>query len=168
MNPFLHCSRRHVLCKGICYQLIYLQCNIVLHAESAVGYGHTPEDPSIKVEPSMVVYPNPVQQLLNINLSGIDGISEIAIFNTSGVQVIRQRANTGRSAVDVSALPAGVYMIKALNGKAELEPVEICEILITVLNDIKIPVNIDRDFFNNVGHFASCQMTPALILPTYP
>ena len=111
---------------GTYYARVYATNSSTFNATSCytlkvqLGTATRPEDPSIKVEPSMVVYPNPVQQLLNINLSGIDGISEIAIFNTSGVQVIRQRANTGRSAVDVSALPAGVYMIKAYNGKAEL------------------------------------------------
>jgi hypothetical protein len=68
-------------------------------------------------EPSLSVYPNPVQNNLNMLLDGIATNSMIGIYNTNGVCLMTRRSIQGNNQLDVSKLPAGVYMIKVYNGK---------------------------------------------------
>lgn len=69
-----------------------------------------------KQEPVVTVFPNPVQQTLRVNLKGIDGAVEVALFSVDGVRV--RSARTSKHAIDfeVSALPAGLYGVSVYQG----------------------------------------------------
>ena len=67
------------------------------------------------------LYPNPARDLLNIRLSsGVTGKVIVAVFNTRGTRVLNLEANKASAIldlmVDVSRLPAGMYMIEIVNG----------------------------------------------------
>lgn len=65
---------------------------------------------------SIKVYPNPASNVLNITAQDI--VSNIQVYNVMGQQVISLTPNNVNSAVNVSALTAGVYMVNTtVNGK---------------------------------------------------
>ncbi|MFZ9660780.1 MAG: reprolysin-like metallopeptidase, partial [Chitinophagaceae bacterium] len=61
------------------------------------------------------VYPNPVNQLLHINLSGMTGTSEIALYNLNGAKLMSTKTNASSTQFDLSNLPGGIYMISVIN-----------------------------------------------------
>jgi hypothetical protein len=68
-----------------------------------------------KAIPSLVVYPNPASTELNIEMANV---SKVEIYNVLGAKVANVKLS-GIQKVDVSALNAGVYVVKATdsNGK---------------------------------------------------
>lgn len=61
---------------------------------------------------SLAVYPNPANDVINVSLKNAE-VKSISIVNLSG-QVVGTSKN---SSVNVSALPAGVYVVKVLDNK---------------------------------------------------
>ena len=59
------------------------------------------------------IYPNPVNNTLNISTS--EGIESITITNLLGQSIYKNEFNTRKAAVDVSNFPSGIYMIR-VNG----------------------------------------------------
>ena len=74
----------------------------------------------IAASPAFEIFPNPVTQTLNLNVKGTEGATEMAIYNTNGVLMLRQKVNNGNNKFTVSSLTGGVYMVRFFNGKAEL------------------------------------------------
>jgi hypothetical protein len=60
---------------------------------------------------SASVYPNPANDVLNINLNGIE-IENITILSLDGKVVISKDVNTVNGIIDISSLNAGMYMYK--------------------------------------------------------
>jgi len=58
------------------------------------------------------VYPNPVNDLVNINVSGV---SQILVFDASGKEVLN--FNTTSSQIDLSSLNQGVYFLQVLSNE---------------------------------------------------
>jgi len=58
--------------------------------------------------PSLAVYPNPVKDVLNIATD--KPVHSIRIYNVYGTEVAHA---TDTNSIDVSHLPAGVYMVRA-------------------------------------------------------
>lgn len=71
--------------------------------------------PSIDLT-SLVVYPNPVKNILNISFK--DQIMDVAIYNVLGQQVMAKSLNTTEAAIDVSELTSGNYFVKVNTGNA--------------------------------------------------
>ncbi|MFB6454161.1 reprolysin-like metallopeptidase [Chitinophaga sp. Hz27] len=65
--------------------------------------------------PQVHVYPNPANNVLNVNLAGYKGKSEVNISDVSGRVVVRRYVSSASAQVDISALPAGVYIISVKN-----------------------------------------------------
>ncbi len=75
-------------------------------------------DESITLEsnnPSLEAYPNPVQQMLNVSLKGVDGISELRLYDVNGRPLQSKIINQPVGQLNLNGLPRGVYMIKAFN-----------------------------------------------------
>jgi hypothetical protein len=67
------------------------------------------------------VYPNPVNDYLNVSLIGnVDRQSVLSIFNASGVLVSTISMKNNIQRVSVAGLPKGVYLIKLNNGEGNL------------------------------------------------
>ncbi|MFZ6010230.1 MAG: T9SS type A sorting domain-containing protein, partial [Bacteroidota bacterium] len=58
------------------------------------------------------IFPNPVDDILNINMTDVDNESRVLLFNAAGQSVIHKRVESLSSQLDVSTLPAGVYVLK--------------------------------------------------------
>ena len=59
-------------------------------------------------------YPNPVSDFLNVHYT--DGISDVAVFNVLGQQVLKKKVNATESQLDMSALNPGAYFVKIQSG----------------------------------------------------
>ena len=71
------------------------------------------------------VYPNPVNNVVNINLTGFTGNSVVSLFDVNGRAVLQREVNTAKSQLDISALPAGVYMMRIRNEGKEVNMTKI-------------------------------------------
>ena len=68
-----------------------------------------------KGNPSLEAYPNPVQNLLNVSLTGVEGITELRLFDVNGRPLQSKIINQPVAQLNLNGLPRGVYMIKAFN-----------------------------------------------------
>jgi hypothetical protein len=59
---------------------------------------------------SLVVYPNPVRDILNVSFD--TAISSVAIYNMLGQQVMARMFNSTEATIDVSGLGSGTYFVK--------------------------------------------------------
>ena len=69
----------------------------------------------------LVIYPNPVRDLLNIRLNNsVTGKINVAIFNTRGSRVasteLDKSSNNLETSIDVSRLTPGIYVIQVISG----------------------------------------------------
>ena len=68
--------------------------------------------------PAVSVFPNPAERIINVNLEGVEGKSEIQLFDVNGVQVMRKFTTNRNNQLEMAQLPSGVYMLKLVqNGK---------------------------------------------------
>lgn len=82
-------------------------------------------EPFTEGQKNVLVYPNPASNLLNVNLSGIKGKSEVSLFDINGRQVLRREVNAANTQLDISTLPTGVYIIRIKNGTKEVSTTKI-------------------------------------------
>jgi hypothetical protein len=66
------------------------------------------------------VFPNPVKNVVNVNLTGFTGKSVVSMFDVNGRAVLQRQVSTTNSQLDISALPAGVYMMRIRNGEKDV------------------------------------------------
>jgi hypothetical protein len=71
------------------------------------------------------VFPNPTKNVVNINLTGFTGKSDVNLFDVNGRVVLRRIVSTTNSQLDIAALPAGVYMMSIKNGGKEVKMTKI-------------------------------------------
>jgi hypothetical protein len=60
----------------------------------------------------LVVYPNPVKNILGIDITGMSGEGQITITDLAGKTVKSITTNTAKTSVDISAFAPGSYIIK--------------------------------------------------------
>lgn len=71
------------------------------------------------------VFPNPAHTVVNINLTGFTGKSDVSLFDVNGRVLLRRVVSTDNSQLDISALPAGVYMMRIKHGEKEVKMTKI-------------------------------------------
>ena len=81
----------------------------------ALGTATKPTDYVLGNSAFLEVFPNPVQQLLNINLKAFEGGSTIQLYDVNGTQVMSKKSNHAKEQLNVSTLPSGIYLIKVIN-----------------------------------------------------
>lgn len=59
---------------------------------------------------SFTAYPNPVKDVLN--LSSAQNISDVAVYNLLGQQVLLLNLNANKGQVNMSSLASGTYLVK--------------------------------------------------------
>ena len=64
----------------------------------------------------VVLYPNPVSDILHIKVSKLEAGARARVFNAGGVEVLSQRLTQTLQTVVVSKLPPGLYVISIQNG----------------------------------------------------
>lgn len=69
-------------------------------------------------EVSFEVFPNPASSILRIRYNDDQGINtNICICNMNGMQVFSRSFNNSQTEIDISNLPAGIYIVKVWNDK---------------------------------------------------
>ncbi|SFW88938.1 reprolysin-like metallopeptidase [Chitinophaga sancti] len=71
------------------------------------------------------IYPNPAKNVVNVNLAGVKGKSEVSMYDVNGRQVLRREVSAVNAQLDISTLPTGVYIIKVKNGITEVSTTKI-------------------------------------------
>lgn len=66
-----------------------------------------------KEQPSVALYPNPVTSQLT--LQGLSEKAPIHIVSLDGKTVVDTTADRGKTVIDVSSLPAGIYLLNTQN-----------------------------------------------------
>lgn len=64
------------------------------------------------------VYPNPVSEILNIQIPSANDITTLKIYDILGKTILRQTLNTSSNLIDVSHMTSGVYLLSLKSGKA--------------------------------------------------
>ena len=62
------------------------------------------------------IYPNPVQSIMNVNITGFAGTSNIRVYDINGREVMNKETGKVNTQLDLSRLPGGIYLIKVMNG----------------------------------------------------
>lgn len=73
-----------------------------------------------KADKKISMWPNPATENLNISFSPEAGIRYAAVYNTIGKVVGQYRIQGNSAKLDVSNLPAGVYMLRLSNGQGQM------------------------------------------------
>ncbi len=74
--------------------------------------GYTLGANQITTNSGVVVYPNPAtDQLTILNLNG----GELTVLSMNGSELIKQKVTQSKAIIDISQLPAGVYILRVLN-----------------------------------------------------
>ena len=63
--------------------------------------------------------PSPYPYRISLNMPTIKGNVTIRIFDVYGKLVLMQNATAVNTAIDISKLPAGIYLLKTMNNGTE-------------------------------------------------
>jgi hypothetical protein len=66
---------------------------------------------------AFVAFPNPASQTLNIRLGYFNIDSEVVIYSVTGAQVVKTTLTSQETAINVSKLPKGMYILSINNGR---------------------------------------------------
>jgi hypothetical protein len=65
---------------------------------------------------SILVYPNPARDVLNVNVTGADANGTMAtLFNVAGQTVLSMNLSNGSNQLDISRLSRGIYQLRLIN-----------------------------------------------------
>ena len=82
----------------------------VYRSTEPVIVANEPEAPPSPTAERLIVYPNPVTNRLTVETIGSD--EEVVLYDVLGRVVSRASLSSGKASLDVSALPAGVYVVR--------------------------------------------------------
>jgi hypothetical protein len=96
---------RYVLLRNVTFKSRQAYVANVLAARSAV-------------QTNLAVYPNPAQNQLNVPHTAASRDARVTVFSTTGSKVAAFAAQSGstETAVDLSALPKGLYLVEYADG----------------------------------------------------
>lgn len=69
---------------------------------------------------TLSIYPNPAKSTLNVNLSSLEGVSDVQLFDVQGRIVMQKRVSAMNAQLNVESLPSGVYMVKVRNNNTDV------------------------------------------------
>ncbi|OFX59629.1 MAG: hypothetical protein A2066_14080 [Bacteroidetes bacterium GWB2_41_8] len=72
--------------------------------------------PEINQPVSFTLFPNPVENILNLKVEEVSFKDTYSIFNLQGALISRNTINSNLTQIDVSNLPSGIYIVNVENG----------------------------------------------------
>ena len=63
---------------------------------------------------SAEVFPNPAHDVLNVQIKGQAGTSQIQVVNASGAIVMQRSTNLANTQMNLASIPNGIYMINVI------------------------------------------------------
>jgi hypothetical protein len=97
---------------------IYFDYNFPFVTNSATSTFQTLTNTKFNFDNYLILSPNPVKEILNINFKGISNVKSISIYNMYG-QLVQTATNPSNS-VDVTNLKTGNYIIKLITNEGEI------------------------------------------------
>ena len=73
--------------------------------------------PVVSLSDNIVIAPNPVENMLNINAAGVDGTMQLRITNVAGREVVKNTRFSSSFKLDMSGYAAGLYVVELVNEK---------------------------------------------------
>lgn len=67
-----------------------------------------------------VVYPNPADQVMNVEMSAIEGMKEVTLLSPAGQVVTRITTSAGQASMTVNGLAKGVYFVRLASDKGTM------------------------------------------------
>ncbi len=110
------------------------KCGLVLpcgsNASAVANTANTLQSKSLEDTDEMLIYPNPVQNILSVQLTTTtEGSAQIALMDITGKIVITKKQNLLKGlnevSLDVSKLSAGMYLIQYTNAEQQVQTVRI-------------------------------------------
>lgn len=77
------------------------------------------ENPGID-NSGILVYPNPVKAILNVDRAGEASESTLTLYANSGTVCLKKHLTEAHETIDATALPAGIYILTIDNGSETL------------------------------------------------
>jgi photosystem II stability/assembly factor-like uncharacterized protein len=62
------------------------------------------------------IYPNPANDFVNIDLPELAGENRVSLFNIEGQKLLEQSLSQQKTKITIHNLPAGIYVIRVING----------------------------------------------------
>jgi hypothetical protein len=84
-----------------------------------------PVAPMVAVPDPIKVYPNPVRNMLNIQLPQVAGMYTLRLMDVRGRLVTEQKAVQGANTMNTASLITGVYMLEVTNANGKKEVIKI-------------------------------------------
>jgi len=70
-------------------------------------------------EAGIEIFPNPVEDILSLNLNGNRALSSLRIFNVSGLKMVQLDQIKNETVIDISALNSGIFFVNILSENGE-------------------------------------------------
>ncbi|MDA3910616.1 MAG: T9SS type A sorting domain-containing protein [Bacteroidales bacterium] len=87
--------------------------NVATNNESCITITREPVSINSNISETMVIYPNPANNVLNIeNAQG----AKVSVYNMIGQELLSANVNNNMHAINVSELPEGSYIVRIANG----------------------------------------------------
>ncbi|NOT52702.1 MAG: S8 family serine peptidase [Chitinophagaceae bacterium] len=77
------------------------------------------EDIVVSNDNKLTLYPNPANNRLNISIDDLQAKAEIKIYDATGKEVMQTLTSTASTWLDISKIPAGIYMIRVNHDNKE-------------------------------------------------
>jgi hypothetical protein len=91
-----------------------------------LGTAARPEEVVINVpKQQMTVLPNPVRDIMKINVTGLTTAADLTIVDMSGKTVMQRKINTATSQLSLAGLPAGMYFVSVRENGREVSSTKI-------------------------------------------
>jgi hypothetical protein len=84
-----------------------------------VATGTATRQEDLLVDNKISVFPNPVTRSVNVRIPAVQGMADIKVFDMYGKMVMQKTSGQVNTQLDVSTLPAGIYMVKVMNDGKE-------------------------------------------------
>jgi len=69
-----------------------------------------------EVTPEVMIFPNPVTEVINLQFVSDQPQRLVKLIDVKGREVLREQASSNQTAIDLTALPAGVYLLIVSDG----------------------------------------------------
>jgi uncharacterized repeat protein (TIGR01451 family) len=90
-----------------------IETNTTLNTIESITAINEHNAPQVKVS----VFPNPANKILNVFVSGVNGVSAIRVYNNAGTEVYSRKNIAGNAAtVNTAGLSAGTYYVNVVVG----------------------------------------------------
>jgi hypothetical protein len=85
-------------------------------SDTSTSVALSPDRSAEQMLNKVVLYPNPVKDILIVKVEGLQTGAGVQVFNISGVMVSSQRLTNSPQTLSLNGLPAGMYYVQVDNG----------------------------------------------------